>query len=68
MGVIRESEALNHGKDVLRWMQDHWFVADEYAKIAGRPLLLVFGPQYFKGVRRGRSCFRACRNPRTSTL
>ena len=31
-------------------MQDHWFVADEYAKIAGRPLLLVFGPQYFKGA------------------
>ena len=49
-GILRESEALNHGKDVLRWMQDHWFVADEYAKIAGRPLLLVFGPQYFKGA------------------
>ena len=49
-GVLRESEALNHGKEVLHWMQDHWFVADEYAKIAGRPLLLVFGPQYFKGA------------------
>ena len=49
-GVLRESEALSHGKEVLRWMQDHWFVADEYAKIAGRPLLLVFGPQYFKGT------------------
>ena len=49
-GVLRESEALSHGQEVLRWMQDHWFVADEYAKIAGRPLLLVFGPQYFKGA------------------
>ena len=49
-GVLRESEALNHGQEVLRWMQDHWFVADEYAKVAGRPLLLVFGPQYFKGA------------------
>ena len=49
-GIIRESEALSHGKEVLRWMQDHWFIADEYAKIAGRPLLLVFGPQYFKGA------------------
>ena len=47
-GVLHESQALSHGQDVLRWMQDHWFVADEYAKIAGRPLLLVFGPQYFK--------------------
>ena len=49
-GIIRESQALSHGQEVLRWMQDHWFVTDEYAKIAGRPLLLVFGPQYFKGA------------------
>ena len=49
-GILRESEALNHGQEVLRWMQDHWFATDEYAKIAGRPLLLVFGPQYFKGA------------------
>lgn len=49
-GVLRESQALSHGQDVLRWMQKHWFVADEYAKIAGRPLLFVFGPQYFKGA------------------
>ena len=48
-GVLDESQALSHGQEVLRWMQDHWFVADEYAKVAGRPLLLVFGPQYFKG-------------------
>ena len=49
-GILRESEALSHGQEVLRWMQDHWFATDEYAKIAGRPLLLVFGPQYFKGA------------------
>lgn len=49
-GVLDASQALSHGQDVLRWMQDHWFVADEYAKIAGRPLLFVFGPQYFKGA------------------
>ena len=49
-GVLGESQALSHGKEVLRWMENHWFVADEYAKIAGRPLLLVFGPQYFKGA------------------
>ncbi len=49
-GVLRASQALSHGKDVLRWMQDHWFVADEYATSAGRPLLFVFGPQYFKGA------------------
>ena len=49
-GVLDESQALSHGQEVLRWMQAQWFVADEYAKIAGRPLLLVFGPQYFKGT------------------
>ena len=49
-GVLGESQALSHGKEVLRWMENHWFVADEYAKIAGRPLLLIFGPQYFKGA------------------
>lgn len=49
-GVLGENQALSHGQEVLHWMQDHWFGADEYAKIAGRPLLLVFGPQYFKGA------------------
>ncbi len=49
-GVLDEDQALGHGKEVLHWMQQNWFVADEYAKIAGRPLLLVFGPQYFKGA------------------
>ena len=49
-GVLDEDRALDHGEEVLRWMQENWFVADEYAKIAGRPLLLVFGPQYFKGT------------------
>lgn len=37
-----------HGKQVLKWLDDNWFGDDAYVKIDGRPVLLVFGPQYFK--------------------
>lgn len=46
-GSLDESEALNHGREVMRWMEETWFQDESYAKIEGRPVLLVFGPQYF---------------------
>lgn len=32
----------------LRWMQEHWFSQPHYARLEGRPLLLNFGPMYFR--------------------
>ncbi|TWT62744.1 glycoside hydrolase family 71/99-like protein [Rubinisphaera italica] len=36
-----------HGQMVLKWLAENWFDDDAYVKIDGRPILLVFGPQYF---------------------
>ncbi|MDF1657017.1 MAG: alpha/beta hydrolase fold domain-containing protein [Verrucomicrobiales bacterium] len=46
-GNLKEGKALAHGKEVMRWMEKHWFSDEAYAKIDERPVLLVFGPQYF---------------------
>ncbi len=32
----------------LAWVAEHWFTADHYARIEGKPLLLNFGPIYIK--------------------
>jgi hypothetical protein len=36
--------------DTLRWMQQEWFTRPNYLRIQGRPLLLNFGPIYFRSV------------------
>ncbi|RPH99175.1 MAG: hypothetical protein EHM72_11835, partial [Calditrichaeota bacterium] len=45
---LKSSQALDQGKKEMAFLQDHWFSSDVYFKISGQPLLLVFGPQYFK--------------------
>ncbi len=37
--------AAAHGKVALDWLDAHWFSDPAYVTRAGRPLLLVFGPQ-----------------------
>ena len=46
-GTLRENQVVAHGVELLSWMQENWFGTDAYMKVKGRPLLLVFGPQYF---------------------
>ncbi|MDZ7346295.1 MAG: glycoside hydrolase family 71/99-like protein, partial [candidate division KSB1 bacterium] len=46
-GRLSASEALAHGKQVMWYLQNQWFGDDAYLKLDGRPVLLVFGPQYF---------------------
>ncbi len=46
-GALKAEEATAHGKEVFAWMEKNWFRDESYLKIDGRPLLLVFGPQYF---------------------
>ena len=48
-GVLDADQAVGHGREVMGWLQENWFGLDAYVKVGRRPLLLVFGPQYFKG-------------------
>jgi hypothetical protein len=43
------SRALEYGGTVMAWMDRNWFGDPRYLRLAGRPLLLTFGPQYFYG-------------------
>ncbi len=47
-GYITQDETHARGQDVMRYMQMQWFNDDAYLKVDGKPLLLTFGPQYFK--------------------
>jgi hypothetical protein len=40
-------EAEANGQAVMQYLETTWFGEDAYLKVAGRPVLLVFGPQYF---------------------
>jgi hypothetical protein len=40
--------ALDHGKDHLRYCEQNWFKESSYVTWDGKPLLLVFGPDYLK--------------------
>lgn len=46
-GVLTRDTALDAGKKVMRWMDEHWFSDPAYYRIDDRPVLLDFGPQYF---------------------
>ena len=45
--VLPKQRDVAHGQMVLKWLAENWFDDDAYVKINGRPILLVFGPQYF---------------------
>ena len=40
-------DVYTHGQAVMRYLQDTWFHDEAYLKVAGQPLLLTFGPQYY---------------------
>lgn len=42
-GKIREANRVEHVTNELNWMKEHWFSQSNYARIAGRPILLSFG-------------------------
>ena len=47
-GYFTPTEALNHGSEVMEYMQNNWFKDDCYVRINNQPLLLSWGPTYFK--------------------
>ncbi len=44
---LSTADVYTHGQAVMRYLQDTWFGDDTYLKAAGRPVLMVFGPQYY---------------------
>ena len=45
--ALKKQDAVAQGKKVFKWLDEHWFQDEAYVKVAGEPVLLVFGPQYF---------------------
>lgn len=47
-GKFKPEEALEQGKRLMRWVESHWFRSPNYVKQNGKPVFLVFGPQYYQ--------------------
>jgi hypothetical protein len=62
-GHISADEAIAHGQDVMRYMDDQWFNDDAYVKVDGQPLLFVFGPQYFRSSTQWEDLFSVLDTP-----
>ena len=45
--ALKPEEAVEHGREVMTWLDQNWFTDDSYLKIDGQPVLLIFGPQFF---------------------
>jgi hypothetical protein len=45
-GKLTPDQALEHGRRHLRSCEESWFKEPGYVTLQGRPLLLVFGPEY----------------------
>jgi len=46
-GVLTKGESVDHAREVMQWVDRQWFNREVYFNINHRPLLMVFGPQYF---------------------
>jgi hypothetical protein len=44
---VNGSDGIEHGLEVMRYLADNCFPDASYVRINSRPLLLVFGPQFF---------------------
>jgi hypothetical protein len=47
-GKYRPEDAITKGNELMRWLEDHWFKNPSYLRWDGKPVFLVFGPQYYK--------------------
>jgi hypothetical protein len=46
--IISDDEKYEQGKKDITYIQDTWFNKEAHATLDGKPLLFIFGPQYFK--------------------
>ncbi|MCX7656900.1 MAG: endo-1,3-alpha-glucanase family glycosylhydrolase, partial [Treponemataceae bacterium] len=61
--MITKDKALEEGKKVFSWLQKNWFQDESYVRYGNRPVVLCFGPQYFKDKSQWDSLFEGV-NPR----
>lgn len=47
-GKVQESETVPYAKKMFDWMDTNFFKDDAYLKDGDTPILLVFGPQFYK--------------------
>lgn len=67
-GKLSADASVNHGRSVMKWLDENWFSDDAYVRIDGRPLLLVFGPQHFDGPQWNSVTSAAASRPLVHTL
>ncbi len=54
---LAPDQATNALADTLRWMQQAWFSQPNYLRVEDRPLLLNFGPIYFRSAEAWNAAF-----------
>jgi hypothetical protein len=47
-GIWTKENAVAKGQELMKWVDANWFRSPSYVHVGGRPVFLVFGPQYFK--------------------
>jgi hypothetical protein len=45
---FKKDAAVAEGAKVMKFLGDHWFRRSNYLRLDGRPVMLVFGPQYYQ--------------------
>lgn len=62
-GRLDDEDALAHGQAVMLYLQEHWFQEAAYLKVDGRPVLLTFGPQFYKSAADWQALFSVLDKP-----
>ena len=48
LGKVTEADVVPYAQKLMAWMNTNWFKDPSYVKQDGKPLLMVFGPAYYK--------------------
>lgn len=59
-GLFTKNDSLDYGKKVFSWMDDNFFNDESYVKYENRPVVMTFGPQFFKDKAQWDSIFAEC--------
>ncbi|MEM7680713.1 MAG: glycoside hydrolase family 71/99-like protein [Planctomycetota bacterium] len=58
-GEITPDAVAAHLTETFQWLEEHWFSAEHYTRVEGRPLLLNFGPIFVSDPAHWRTAFDA---------
>lgn len=61
-GYITASNAIHHAQQTMLYAQTHFFPGSNYLRWNGQPVLLDFGPQYFKSNSQWQTIFSVLSN------